>query len=63
MVWCPNANWIQPSSDLSAAKSQSALERQIFMNRYGHLYASWLLRDPAYHPLLDPVAADFSLLG
>ncbi|WP_209398173.1 glycosyltransferase family 2 protein [Rhodoferax sp. AJA081-3] len=25
-------------------------KRQIFMSRYGHQYANWLLQDPAYHP-------------
>ncbi len=62
MVWCPDAAWTVSSRQQRPSNTQPALQRQIFMSRYGHMYANWLLRDPAYHPLLDPTAADFSLL-
>lgn len=62
LVWYPGANWnalIEPSAQLPA---DAELKRKLFVERYGERSAKWLDRDPAYHPRLDPVAADFSLL-
>lgn len=61
VIWCPDATWLATEEYRPPSTSQIALQRQIFMNRYGSQYANWLLRDPAYHPLLDATAADFSL--
>nr|WP_315488475.1 glycosyltransferase [uncultured Rhodoferax sp.] len=61
VIWCPDAAWLATEDYRPPSTTQIALQRQIFMNRYGGQYANWLLRDPAYHPLLDATAADFSL--
>jgi len=61
MIWCPGAAWSMSDGYSQPSTTQTALQRQIFMGRYGHQYANWLLQDPAYHPLLDATAADFSL--
>ena len=61
VIWCPDAAWLATEEYRPPSTTQIALQRQIFMNRYGRQYATWLLRDPAYHPLLDATAADFSL--
>lgn len=61
MIWCPDAAWSTSDDYRPMSTTQTALHRQIFMSRYGHRYANWLLQDPAYHPLLDASVADFSL--
>jgi GT2 family glycosyltransferase len=63
MVWCPDAAWTIPEEPLPISPTVGPAKRKIFMHRYGSLCAKWLQRDPAYHPQLDPVAADFSMVG
>lgn len=61
MVWCPEANWTTAKPDSERTPAPSAEQQQGFLQRYGKSIAGLLQRDPAYHPLLNPVAADFSL--
>jgi hypothetical protein len=61
MVWCPEANWTTAKPDSECTPAPSAEQQQVFLQRYGESIAGLLQRDPAYHTLLNPVAADFSL--
>jgi glycosyltransferase involved in cell wall biosynthesis len=62
VVWCPNAGWTATATGMATATDSTSAQRKIFMARYTKRSAAWLQQDPAYHPLLDPVSADFSLL-
>lgn len=61
MVWCPEANWTTAKPDSECTPVPGAEQQQVFRQRYGESNAGLLQRDPAYHFLLDPVVADFSL--
>lgn len=62
MIWCPDAQWSAVDDAPRQSSAQTNSQRKIFMSRYTELSANWLQRDPAYHPLLNAVTADFSLL-
>lgn len=61
IVWCPQAVWTETESARRPAPEALEALRRAFMTRYGKRYAGWLQHDPAYHPLLDAVRADFTL--
>ncbi len=62
VVWCPNAVWTATATGIATDADSTPAQRSVFKARYAKQSAAWLQKDPAYHPLLDPVAADFSLL-
>ena len=61
-IWCPNAIWKTSEVSVVPTREEVDLQRKIFKDRYEKFAVRWLLRDPAYHPRLNPVLADFSLL-
>jgi hypothetical protein len=61
VVWCADAAWTATATGTAIGTESTPAQRKIFMRRYGKLASPWLQTDPAYHPLLDPVRADFSM--
>lgn len=59
VIWVPQAEWREPAGRPGARNDEAARRR--FIERYGPARGERLACDPAYHPQLDALAADFSL--
>lgn len=61
VVWCPEANWTTLLSGQEQSPSDALKDQQLFLHRYAQGFSGWLKKDPAYHPSLNPVTANFAL--